>query len=239
MRLAHETQAITESTDVRQGIRAGGRPVYDAVKRFIDVAISLTFLVLLSPLWLAIALGIRRTSPGGALFRGRVVGRFGQEFTYYKFRTMYANSDNRVHQKWLEDFVKSDRPFQRVDTASGSRPVYKVVNDPRVTSVGYWLRRTSLDEVPQLINVLRGEMSLIGPRPPVTYEYVHYDDYARQRLLVKPGITGLYQVTARSAVGFREMVAIDLDYIQRRSLFLDLSIMVRTPWVMLLGKGAS
>ena len=238
MSLAHETEPISETSANPSGILAGGTPVYEAAKRAIDIVVSLAFVIMLSPLWLVIALAIRRNSPGGALFRGQVVGRFGQHFTYYKFRTMYANSDNSIHQKWLEEFVKSDRPFRKADGAPGSRAVYKVVNDPRVTPIGAWLRRTSLDEVPQLINVLRGEMSLIGPRPPVDYEYVHYDDYARQRLLVKPGITGLYQVTARSAVGFREMVAIDLDYIQRRSLLLDLLIMVRTPWVMLLGKGA-
>lgn len=238
MSLVRETQPISEHSAVPQGIRVGGTPAYEATKRAIDIVVSLVVLVLLSPIWLVVALAIRRSSPGGVLFRGRVVGRYGQEFTYYKFRTMYAGSDNSVHQKWLEEFVKSDRPFQVVDGTSGSRAVYKVVNDPRVTPIGTWLRQTSLDEVPQLINVLRGEMSLIGPRPPVVYEYVHYDDFARQRLLVKPGITGLYQVTARSAVGFRQMVAIDLDYIQRRSLLLDLSIMVRTPWVMLLGKGA-
>jgi lipopolysaccharide/colanic/teichoic acid biosynthesis glycosyltransferase len=113
-----------------------------------------------------------------------------------------------------------------------------VVADPRITPVGRWLRKLSLDEVPQMLNVLAGEMSLVGPRPPVPYEFEHYDEVARQRLSVTPGITGLYQVTARSQVGFSRMLAIDLDYIRRRSVWLDLWIMLKTPWVMLTGKGA-
>lgn len=215
------------------------RRSYDIGKRMIDLSVSLAVLVLLSPVWLLIAAIIRATSPGGALYAGRVVGQGGREFTYYKFRTMRADSDDSAHRAWLEEFVKADRPYMVEDGPDGSRAVYKVVGDPRVTPVGRWLRRLSLDEVPQLINVLRGEMSLVGPRPPVPYEYEHYDDWARRRLQVKPGITGLYQVTKRSAVGFREMVAIDLEYIERRSLMLDVWIAVRTPLVMLLGRGAA
>ncbi len=121
--------------------------------------------------------------------------------------------------------------------ASGKQ-VFKVVNDPRITSVGRYLRKLSLDEVPQMINVLLGDMSLVGPRPPVPYEYEHYDDVARQRVSVTPGITGLYQVTARSQVGFSGMLAIDLQYIKTRTLRGDIMIMLKTPWVMLTGKGA-
>lgn len=220
-------------------VKLGGSRAYEAGKRAMDIVISAAILLGLSPIWLAIAALIRLTSAGGSLYAGRVVGRHGREFTYYKFRTMRSGVDNQTHRTWLEEFVKSDQPYTVVDDNKGSRAVYKVIDDPRVTPVGRWLRRTSLDEVPQLINVLRGEMSLVGPRPPVPYEYALYDDWAKQRLRVTPGITGLYQVTERSAVGFRRMVEIDLDYMRRRSLLLDVSIIVRTPFAMLSGKGAA
>jgi lipopolysaccharide/colanic/teichoic acid biosynthesis glycosyltransferase len=186
-----------------------------------------------SPVWLAIAIGIRATSEGPALFRAPVVGEGCRTFTYFKFRSMVSGDDSH-HREWLREFVRTDKPF--VD-AEGN-PVYKAVNDPRVTRLGRVLRRFSVDEVPQLINVLRGEMSLVGPRPPVPAEFEVYDDAARRRLAVKPGITGLYQVTSRSQVPFSGMLAIDLDYIRRRSTWLDLQIMLRTAWVMLRGRGA-
>ena len=208
---------------------------YAAAKRTLDVALVLFVLLVGLPIWLLIALLIKLTSPGPVFYRGTVIGRGGVPFRYYKFRTMVAGGDNTAHKQWLEQFVKQDAAF--VEDASGNK-VFKVVNDPRITSVGRWLRKLSVDEVPQMLNVLRGDMSLVGPRPPVPYEYEHYDDWARQRLSVPPGITGLYQVTARSQVGFSGMVAIDLDYIRRRSLWLDMQIMLKTPLVMLLGQGA-
>ena len=210
-------------------------PGYLASKRALDVAVSGFVLLIGLPLWLLIALLIKRSSPGPVFYRGTVVGKGGKAFRYYKFRTMRAGSDNTAHKEWLEKFVKEDAAFSQ--DASG-RQVFKVVDDPRITSVGHTLRKLSLDEVPQMINVLRGEMSLVGPRPPVPYEYEHYDDAARQRVSVTPGITGLYQVTARSQVGFSGMLAIDLEYIRTRSLGRDVMIMFKTPWVMLTGKGA-
>jgi lipopolysaccharide/colanic/teichoic acid biosynthesis glycosyltransferase len=208
---------------------------YAAAKRTLDVVVVLVVLVLGLPIWLLIALLIKLTSPGPVFYRGTVIGRGGAPFRYFKFRTMIAGGDNTAHKQWLEQFVKQDAAFAQDESG---KKVFKVVNDPRITSVGRTLRKLSLDEVPQMLNVLTGDMSLVGPRPPVPYEYQYYDDYARQRLSVPPGITGLYQVTARSQVGFSGMVAIDLDYIRRRSLWLDLQIMVKTPVVMLLGKGA-
>jgi lipopolysaccharide/colanic/teichoic acid biosynthesis glycosyltransferase len=145
------------------------------------------------------------------------------------------SGDDSHHKAWLRDFVRADRPF----LDSEGEPVYKAVDDARVTPVGRFLRRFSLDEVPQLINVLIGDMSVVGPRPPIPAEYEVYDESARGRLAVKPGITGLYQVTARSRVPFSEMLAIDLDYIRRRSLGLDLSIMLRTVGAMVHGEGAA
>lgn len=208
---------------------------YETLKQAIDVWASLLVLGLGLPIWLLIALAIKLTSAGPVFYRGTVVGKGGQPFRYYKFRTMVVGGDNTAHKEWLEKFVKEDAAFSQ---GEGGQKVFKVVDDPRITPVGRWLRKLSLDEVPQMLNVLRGEMSLVGPRPPVPYEYEHYDDTAKQRLSVTPGITGLYQVTARSQVGFSEMLAIDLDYIRRRSIWLDLWIMLKTPWVMLTGKGA-
>lgn len=208
-------------------------PGYEAAKRTVDVLFSGLVIAAASPVWAAIALAIRLTSDGPALYRGRVVGRGGEEFTYFKFRSMRAGDDSH-HREWLKQFVLSDQPYATGD----SGPAFKAVNDPRVTGVGRWLRRLSLDEVPQLLNVLRGEMSVVGPRPPIPAEFEHYDERARQRLAVKPGITGLYQVTARSQVPFSRMLEIDLDYIRRRSLRLDIAIMLRTIGEMLRGRGA-
>jgi len=205
------------------------REPYETIKRIVDVAIALVILVLLSPVWLLIALLVRATSPGPALFRNTMVGRGGRLFSYHKFRTMVAGDDSH-HRQWLREFVTKDAPYKEGR--------FKVDADPRRTPVGKFLRRTSLDEIPQLIDVLKGDMSVVGPRPPVLYEFEVYDDTARRRLAVRPGITGLYQVTARSAVPFSRMLAIDLDYIARRSLWLDLKIILTTPWVMLTGKGA-
>jgi lipopolysaccharide/colanic/teichoic acid biosynthesis glycosyltransferase len=202
---------------------------YELVKRLIDVVASAAILVLLSPAWILIAIAIRLTSPGPALFKRTVVGQAGRKFTYYKFRTMREGDDTH-HREWIKEFVMRDSAY-----AGGE---FKVRDDPRVTRLGKLLRRTSLDEVPQLINVLKGDMSVVGPRPPIEYEYELYDERAKQRLAVKPGITGLYQVTARSRVPFSKMLELDLEYIQKRSLWLDLSIMVRTPLAMIVGRGA-
>ncbi|MBI3978207.1 MAG: sugar transferase [Chloroflexi bacterium] len=212
---------------------------YEPVKRGLDVGIAVAVLGLLAPLWGIVALAIRLTSPGPVLYRGVVVGRNGRPFTYNKFRSMRVSTDDTLHKRFVEGYVRGDRPFAlETDTKTGKqRAVYKVVRDPRVTSVGRILRATSLDEIPQLINVLRGEMSVIGPRPPVYYEYEMYDDWARQRLAVRPGITGLAQVEARGTASFSEMVKLDLEYIRRRSLWLDLTILLRTVLVVVLRKG--
>lgn len=213
------------------GLRGDGRRAYDAASRALDVVVAAAILVLLSPAWLAIAALVRATSPGPALFRATVVGRRGRPFTYYKFRTMVDGGDDAHHRRWLREFVTRDAPYRD--------GVFKVVDDSRVTPVGRVLRRFSLDEVPQLLNVLRGEMSVVGPRPPVPVEWELYDAATRHRLDVRPGITGLYQVTARSRVPFSRMVAIDLEYVRRRSLALDVQIMLRTVRVMVSGRGAA
>jgi lipopolysaccharide/colanic/teichoic acid biosynthesis glycosyltransferase len=199
-------------------------------KRPLDVLTAGALLLLSSPLWLLAALLIWLDSPGPIFYVQPAIGRGGREFRFYKFRSMRVDGDNRRHRRYLRAFVRGE--------PASEGGVYKMAEDPRVTRVGRLLRRTSLDELPQLINVIKGDMSLVGPRPPLPYEYELYDDRAKQRLGVRPGITGLYQITRRSRVPFEEMVEIDIDYIRKRSLWLDLSIMLWTPAAMALARGA-
>jgi lipopolysaccharide/colanic/teichoic acid biosynthesis glycosyltransferase len=212
-------------------------PCYDAASRWLDCLLAAGILVLFSPLWAAIAAAIKLTSPGPVLFTRTVIGRRGQPFVYYKFRTMYHHNDDSAHRAFLEQYVKEDKPFavERDPGTGKESPVFKVVGDPRVTPIGRLLRRLSLDEIPQVLNVLRGEMSLVGPRPPVEFEYQLYDDATRARLAVLPGLTGLAQVHGRGRLSFTEMVALDLDYVRRRSLLLDLQIMLATVAVLCRG----
>lgn len=219
---------------------AGGLPpvtprqdwAYRAGSRALDLAVALSAGLLLAPVFLAVALAIKLTSPGPVLFRGTVHGKDGQPFTYYKFRSMAAGGDRGAHEAFIRRYVAEGGGHEQ-DGAT----VYKLTGDPRVTAVGRVIRRLSLDEFPQLINVVRGEMSVVGPRPPVPYEYELYDARKKLRLLVKPGITGLNQIRRRGQSSFEEMWADDLEYIRRQSLVLDLVIMLRTPWVMLFGAG--
>lgn len=209
-----------------------------AAKRILDCSIALVVLLALGPLWLVIAALIRLTSSGPAVFRMRnVVGKDGRQFTMLKFRTMYQDNDDRVHREAFARFARGEA-LADVAEAGARRPVYKLVDDPRVTPVGRMLRKTGLDEIPQLLNVLAGQMSIVGPRPSRDYEYQHYTPDQRRRFSVLPGITGLHQVTARSAVPFDEMVRLDLQYVDTRSVWLDLGIMARTARVLVRGRGA-
>src|SRR4030042_4661649 len=187
-------------------LRPGGGRAYEVVTESYNRVLAAAVLVLLSPLWLAIALAVRLTSPGPALFLAPVVGRNGRVFQYYKFRTMYVDRDSGGPVRWIEEFVRNDRPHS---TDAGGRPVYKYNDGAAGPAVGGWLRRFSLDEVPQMLNVRRGEMNIVGPRPPVLYEYDLYGPDERQRLAVKPGITGLYQACRRGRASFSEMVPLD------------------------------
>jgi lipopolysaccharide/colanic/teichoic acid biosynthesis glycosyltransferase len=205
-------------------------------KRSLDVVAATTLLVLSLPLWVVVALLIKLDSPGPVLYVQQAIGRRGRPFRFYKFRTMHVGADNTQHRRYLRAFVQGG-PLPEGEISS-DRIVYKITADPRLTRVGRLLRRTSLDELPQLLNVFKGDMSLVGPRPPLPYEYELYDAWAKQRLSVRPGITGLYQISRRSRASFGEMVEIDLKYIRRRSLWLDLSIMLWTPAAMVLGRGA-
>lgn len=213
--------------------------LYPLTKRLLDVLIAGTLLVLLAPLFALIALAIRLDSRGPILFRQqRVRGDWDPSmgppekrlFTFLKFRSMLANADSRVHQQYVTDYINGN------GTKHGS--AYKLRNDRRITRVGRILRRTSLDELPQLINVLRGDMTLVGPRPSLPYEVSQYQERHRGRLAVTPGLTGLWQVSGRNRVTFEEMVRLDLEYVRRRSLLFDLWILLRTLPAILEGGGA-
>jgi lipopolysaccharide/colanic/teichoic acid biosynthesis glycosyltransferase len=192
--------------------------------------------VILSPLFLVIALAVKLTSKGPMFFRQQRVGRYGKTFVFLKFRSMYVNNDTTVHEVYVKKMIASEAEPQ---SGNSDKPVFKIVNDKRITPLGKFLRRTSLDELPQFLNVLKGEMSLVGPRPPIPYELAAYQTWHRRRLLaVKPGITGLWQITSRSTVKFDEMVRLDLRYASIWSLWLDLKILLRTPAAVVKGSGA-
>jgi lipopolysaccharide/colanic/teichoic acid biosynthesis glycosyltransferase len=207
------------------------------IKRLMDAAGSLLALMFLSPVLLAIALAVRLTSEGPILFRQKRVGQHGKTFVFLKFRSMYVNNDAKAHEKYVKELIAgtADRKARNGSTEG----VFKLVDDPRITNVGKFLRRTSLDELPQFLNVLKGDMSLVGPRPPIPYELEAYDIWHRRRVLeAKPGLTGIWQVQGRSRVGFDDMVRLDLKYARTWSPWMDLKIMARTPRAMF-GEGAS
>jgi exopolysaccharide biosynthesis polyprenyl glycosylphosphotransferase len=211
------------------------RTVNDGIKRVVDVAGSLALLLLLSPLFATIAMLLKLTSPGPVLFRQTRIGQTAKPFTMLKFRTMRADADPGLHHEFVTRFIKSSAQLH----PAGRKAVFKLTNDPRVTPVGRVLRKTSLDELPQLWNVLRGDMSLVGPRPPLPYEVEQYRPWHWRRVLdAKPGITGLWQVTGRSRTTFDEMVRLDLRYVRSRSLWTDIKILLATPRAVLSGKGA-
>jgi lipopolysaccharide/colanic/teichoic acid biosynthesis glycosyltransferase len=208
-----------------------------AVKRLMDVLGSVFLLSVLSPVFLIIAAAIKLTSRGPILFKQHRIGEHGIAFTFLKFRSMYANNDSSKHQEYVRQLI-AGQAVKHPANGNGEG-VFKLVNDPRITPVGNFLRRTSLDELPQFLNVLRGEMSLVGPRPPVPYEVEAYATWHRRRLLeAKPGITGLWQVYGRSRVGFDEMVRLDLRYAKGCSPWLDLKILLQTPKAVIAGNGA-
>jgi lipopolysaccharide/colanic/teichoic acid biosynthesis glycosyltransferase len=208
-----------------------------ATKRLIDVLGSMALLVLLSPLFFVVAVAIKLTSRGPVLFRQKRIGEYGTPFTFLKFRSMYVDNDASQHKEYVQKLIAGHAAKQPANgTGEG---VFKLTNDPRVTPVGNFLRRTSLDELPQFLNVMRGDMSLVGPRPPVPYELEAYATWHRRRLLeAKPGITGLWQVEGRSRVGFDDMVRLDLRYARNCSPWLDLKILAQTPKAVIAGNGA-
>lgn len=208
------------------------------VKRFIDITGSSLALLVLSPVFCLISFLILFNSKGPILFKQERLGQFGKKFTFLKFRSMYVDTDDSIHREYIKKLITENMASEEGHDEDRA-PVYKIRNDPRITPVGRFLRKTSLDELPQLLNVLSGEMSLVGPRPPIPYEFESYDIWHRYRLLqVKPGITGLWQVSGRSSTSFDEMVRLDLKYIHEWSLWLDFKILLLTPWAVIKGHGA-
>jgi lipopolysaccharide/colanic/teichoic acid biosynthesis glycosyltransferase len=206
------------------------------IKRAMDVFGSAAALLFFSPILAAIAVAVKLGSKGPILFRQERLGQYGQTFTFLKFRSMYTNCDAKIHQEYVNQFIAGQVGESAPD---GSKPVFKIQKDPRVTPIGRFLRRTSLDELPQFINVLRGDMSLVGPRPPIAYEFRAYDLWHRRRVLeIKPGITGLWQVEGRSRTRFDDMVRLDLKYARGWSLWLDVKILIQTPSAVFSGDGA-
>lgn len=214
----------------------GHHPVAKLVKRSMDVAGSLLALSFGCPVFLFIAIAIKLTSRGPVLYRQERLGQYGRKFGFLKFRSMYVTCDDGLHREYVKRFIADASGCHH---AGSTQTQYKIVNDPRVTSVGRFLRKTSLDESPQFLNVLQGEMSLVGPRPPLPYEVEDYRIWHKTRLLAaKPGITGLWQVGGRSRVKFDEMVRMDLKYAKTWSLWLDIKILLLTPRAVLSGTGA-
>jgi exopolysaccharide biosynthesis polyprenyl glycosylphosphotransferase len=205
------------------------------VKRGMDILVASFALAVLAPLWLVIAALIKLDSPGGVFYKQERVGMDGRIFLFLKFRTMQTGADDAAHRDYQRKYIAGQAETNLGDEA---RPVYKLRTDPRVTRVGRVLRRLSLDELPQLLNVLRGDMSVVGPRPPIPYEVEAYELWHRKRLDMKPGLTGLWQVSGRNRLSFEEMVRLDLFYIENWSLLLDLKIILRTLPVMLRGDNA-
>ena len=207
-----------------------------ALKRGMDVVGSAAALLLFSPVFAAVAIAVKLSSKGPVLFKQERLGQYGKPFQVVKFRSMRTDCDSKIHEQYVSQFIAGKVEGQG-DT--GEKPVYKIQKDPRVTKVGTFIRKTSLDELPQFWNVLMGDMSLVGPRPPVVYEFRSYEVWHRRRVLeIKPGITGLWQVEGRSRTRFDDMVRLDLKYARGWSLWLDTKIILQTPLAVIMGDGA-
>jgi lipopolysaccharide/colanic/teichoic acid biosynthesis glycosyltransferase len=227
-------------TSTLQTALAGGinrKKISLGLKRLMDIVGSVVALILCLPVLVMVALAVKLTSKGPILFRQVRLGRYGKKFTFLKFRSMHVNNDHKIHEDYVARFILGVPGAGQ--TAGTHAKLYKLTADPRITPVGRFLRNTSLDEIPQFLNVLLGDMSLVGPRPPVIYEFQRYDLWHKQRLLAaKPGITGLWQVDGRSRVKFDEMVRLDIRYARSWSIWLDIKILVQTPRAVISGAGA-
>ena len=199
------------------------RRVYESAKRTVDIVLSLALIIAVAPLLLFLCLLVRSTSAGPALFRQERLGRDKRPFTMLKLRTMYIDNDDWIHRDYVTRLLSADQA-----APAGNSGLFKLDADPRKTPLGTWLRRTSLDELPQLFNVLHGEMSLVGPRPVLPWEAQMFDEADQPRFAVKPGITGLWQVSGRSRLSMRKALELDVEYVIRRSFILDLAILLRT-----------
>jgi len=221
------------------GLKSTSLPGHPSIYRFwkyiLDRVLALGTIVILSPFLGIIALVIKLDSSGSFLYRREQVGEKGNTFTAYKFRTMHMNNDDSEYKSYLVKYILENTPY-KIDLKG--RPLYKVVDDPRVTRFGTLLRKTNLDEMPQLFNILKGEMSFIGPRPDVPFAVSMYQDWHKKRFEARPGITGLWQVCGRKGLPFEGMVRLDISYIKRQSLLLDTKIFLLTVATILKGEGS-
>jgi lipopolysaccharide/colanic/teichoic acid biosynthesis glycosyltransferase len=217
--------------------RDSARWFLNGTKRMMDIVGSAIALIVCAPLFLIIALTIKLTSKGPVLFRQQRVGQYGKRFTFLKFRSMRVDSDPNVHKQYVTKLISGQE--EDIPSNGNGMVAFKLTNDERITRAGTLLRRKSLDELPQFLNVLRGDMSLVGPRPAIPYEVAAYQTWHRHRVLeVKPGITGMWQVNGRSRVRFDDMVRLDLRYAKSWSPWLDIKILMRTPRAVFTGEGA-
>jgi lipopolysaccharide/colanic/teichoic acid biosynthesis glycosyltransferase len=217
--------------------RDNAKKFFCVVKRIMDIAGSALALLLFAPILLLIAIAVKLTSEGPVFFRQKRVGQYGEQFVFLKFRSMHVNNDASVHKAFVKQLIAGNAQSQPGN--GNGNGVYKLTRDSRITGIGGFLRRTSLDELPQFINVLKGEMSLVGPRPAIAYEVEAYEIWHRRRVLeAKPGITGLWQVNGRSRIKFDDMVRLDLRYAKTWSPWMDLKILLRTPVAVMFGDGA-
>ncbi len=209
------------------------------LKRSMDIVGSIVGILIFLPFFLTIPILIKLFSKGPVFFKQERLGQLGKKFTFLKFRTMDVNCDERIHKEFVKNLICSEKSNGEEEKNGDKGHVYKMKDDSRVTLIGKFLRKSSLDELPQFINVLKGDMSLVGPRPPILYEVEHYDIWHRNRILeMKPGITGIWQVNGRSSTTFDEMVRMDIQYSRKWSLLLDIKILLKTPYIVLNGKGA-
>ena len=236
---ASSTEAGSLST-TRLAVAEGESRYSAAACRALDVAVSAVLLLILSPFFLALAIAIRLDSSGRAIYRQRRVGRRQEPFTVNKFRTMHSGAGHETHREFVIGLIAAREPAPGETHAQRDQSnFFKMANDTRVTRVGRFLRKSSLDELPQLWNVLRGDMSLVGPRPPIPYEVEHYPPHWFDRFAVKPGMTGLWQVSGRSELGLEDMIALDVEYARTRSPWLNVKILARTVPVVFAGRGAA
>ena len=206
---------------------------FDKIKYSFDALIALPISIIGIPFFIAVAAAIKLDSKGPVLYRANAIGKNGRSFRMLKFRSMCFNNDQEIHKQYVTKFIKGD-----IGTDGKQGKILKITNDPRVTRIGKILRNLSLDELPQIINVLKGEMSLVGPRPCLTYEYEIYQEWQKKRTVVRPGITGIWQVVGRSKVDFEDMILLDLYYVYNRNIIMELRIMYETIFVVLKKKGA-
>lgn len=211
--------------------------IYLFFKRLLDIIGSISGLVLFLPIMVVIALAIKFTSKGPVFFKQKRVGLHGREFDFLKFRSMTSDNDDSIHQEYVKKLIEGKE--DEINEGDEKNPVFKISNDPRITSIGHIIRATSLDELPQFLNVIKGDMSLVGPRPPIPYELESYQPWHLRRVLeVQPGITGLWQVYGRSKTTFDEMVRMDLQYISHRNILLDIKLLLKTLTVIFNSDGA-